>query len=82
MTPSLEGSPTKAKEAPSPHEVRLAPLDTNPVFQSLGEKDSRRFIGYFVTLLQEILLEMMFQNILGKKAFNFVIFDCQDKAEI
>ena len=31
MTPSLEGSPTKAKEAPSPHEVRLAPLDTNPV---------------------------------------------------
>ena len=27
----------KAKEAPSPHDVRLAPLDTNPVFQSLGE---------------------------------------------
>ena len=38
MTPSLEGSPTKAKEAPSPHEVRLAPLDTNPVFQCLGGK--------------------------------------------
>ena len=37
MTPSLEGWPTKAKEPPSPHEVRLAPLDTNPVFQSLGE---------------------------------------------
>ena len=36
MTPSLEGRPTKAKETPSPHEVRLAPLDTNPVFQSLG----------------------------------------------
>ena len=35
MTPTLEGWPTKAKEAPSPHEVRLAPLDTNPVFQSL-----------------------------------------------
>ena len=33
MTPSLEGLPTKAKEAPSPHEVRVAPLDTNPVFQ-------------------------------------------------
>ena len=32
MTPS-EGLPTKAKEALSPHEVRLAPLDTNPVFQ-------------------------------------------------
>ena len=25
----------QAKEAPSPHEVRLAPLDTNPVFESL-----------------------------------------------
>ena len=30
MTPSLEGWPTKAKEEPSPHEVRLTPLDTNP----------------------------------------------------
>ena len=36
MTPSLEGWPTKAKKAPSPLELRLAPLDTNPVFQSLG----------------------------------------------
>ena len=35
MIPSLEGLPTKAKEAPSPHEVRLSPLDTNPVFHSL-----------------------------------------------
>ena len=34
MTPS-EGLPTKAKEGPSPHEVGLAPLDTNAVFQSL-----------------------------------------------
>ena len=37
VTPSLEGWPTNAKEAPSPHEVRLASLDTNPVFQSLGD---------------------------------------------
>ena len=37
MTPSLEGLPTKAKEAPSPHEARLTLLDTNPVFQYLGE---------------------------------------------
>ena len=36
MIPSLEGSPTKAKEAPSLHEVRMSSLDTNPVFQSLG----------------------------------------------
>ena len=35
VTPSLEGQPTKAKVAPSPHEVRLVPLDTNPVFQRL-----------------------------------------------
>ena len=35
MTPSLKGWPTKAKEASSPHEVRLALLDTNPVFQCL-----------------------------------------------
>ena len=36
VTPSLEGLPTKAKEAPSPHEVTLAPLDTNPVRQILS----------------------------------------------
>ena len=42
MTPSLEGLPTKAKGAPSPHEVRLAPLDTNPVFQSVGKKLGRK----------------------------------------
>ena len=35
MTASLEGWPTKA---PSPYEVRLVPLNTNPVFQSLGGK--------------------------------------------
>ena len=35
MTPSLEGRPTKVKETPSPHEVRLAPLHTNAVFQCL-----------------------------------------------
>ena len=36
MTPSLQWSPTKAKETPSPYEVRPAPLDTTPVFQRLG----------------------------------------------
>ena len=38
VTPSLEGRSTKGKDAPSPHEVRLAPLDTNPAFHSLGDK--------------------------------------------
>ena len=37
VRPSLEWWPTKTKEAPSLHEVRLAPLDTNLVFQCLGE---------------------------------------------
>ena len=46
MTPSLEGLPTKAKEAPSPHEVRLAPLDTNPVFQSLWDKMLAIMVGW------------------------------------
>ena len=40
VTPSVEGWSTKAKEAPSPHEVSLAPLDTNPVFQCLGREFS------------------------------------------
>ena len=31
-TPSLEGWPTIAKEAPFPHEVGLTLLDSNPVF--------------------------------------------------
>ena len=57
MTPSLEGWPTKAKEAPSPHEVRLAPLDTNPVFQSLSDKKGRgevrtmKAYAYYFTVL-------------------------------
>ena len=38
LIPSLEGWPTNAKEVPSSHEVRLTPLDTNPVFQCLGYK--------------------------------------------
>ena len=38
MTPPLEGWLTKVKESPSPHEVRLTPQDTNPVFQCFGDK--------------------------------------------
>ena len=41
VIPSLEGWPTKAKKVPSPHDVRLAPLDTYPVFQSVGRKVSK-----------------------------------------
>ena len=49
MTPSLVGLPTKAKEAPSPHEVRLALLDTNPVFHSLGDKKTLKRIELLKT---------------------------------
>ena len=42
VTISPKGLPTKAEEAPSPHEVRLAPLDTNPVFQCLMETLKRK----------------------------------------
>ena len=38
VIPSIEGWPTKAKEATSPHEVRLTPLDTNRLFQCLEKK--------------------------------------------
>ena len=38
MIPAIEWCLTKAKEAPSPRELRLTPLDTNPVSQCLGEK--------------------------------------------
>ena len=38
VKPSLQGWQTKAKEAPSPHEVKLALLNTNLVFQSLARK--------------------------------------------
>ena len=50
MIPSLEGWPTKAKEAPCSHEVRVIPLDTKPVFQCLGEKclnDLRNELGNY-----------------------------------
>ena len=53
MTKSLEGSPTKANEAPSPHEVRLVPLDTNPVFPYLG--DHSKLLDYLKLVLSQRL---------------------------
>ena len=49
MIPSLKGWPTKAKEAPSPHEVTLAPLDTNPVFQNLGGRKYQTIVFKLVS---------------------------------
>ena len=57
MIPSLEGLPTKAKEVPSAHEVRLALLDTNPVFHSLGISSSDA--DELIDLLDSDMSEML-----------------------
>ena len=46
---SLEGWPTKAKEAPSAHEEGLAPLDTNPIFQCFWDDINLRYGVYSQT---------------------------------
>ena len=61
MTLSLEGRPTKAKEAPSPHRVRLDLLDTNPIFQCLEVKfmlDCQKInlLTYFLTTNKKKIL--------------------------
>ena len=48
MKQSLKGWLTKAKEAPSPHEVRLTPLETNPVFQFFGNKQIFEKFALFI----------------------------------
>ena len=50
MTPSLEVLPTKTKKAYSPHEERLDPLDTNPVFQSLEDNSMEKLDSAFVSV--------------------------------
>ena len=45
MTPSREGWPTKAEEAPSSHEVRLTLLDTNPESQCLEDNKLKEYIS-------------------------------------
>ena len=44
VIPSLEGWPTKAREAPSPYEVRLTVLDTNAVFKYLKNPYQESYI--------------------------------------
>ena len=67
MISSLEGLPTMAKEAPSPHEVRLAPLDTNPVFHSLGEKaDQGLYDNIFLRIHREFMSFDLALSVLAK----------------
>ena len=62
MKPSLEGWPTKAKEAASPHELRLALLDTNPVFQCLRD-ESKTVFSAVLHPKQFSLLKYHYQHI-------------------
>ena len=48
MTPSLEGWSTKAKEAPSPHKARLAPLDNNVLGKNLALMSFWMLIGLHI----------------------------------
>ena len=45
MIPSLEGWPTKAKEAPSPHEVRPTLLTPTQYFNVLGKTKGFKTTG-------------------------------------
>ena len=69
VTPTLEGWPTKAKEARSSHEVRLALLNTNPVFQSLRD-DPENLVLIFNKLVvdcinTQILLTLIWMSVGG-----------------
>ena len=67
MTLSLEVWPTKAKEAPSPHELRLAQMDTNPVFQYLGENVSS------VISVSPVMWRLSFVTLFAKSTIDCVI---------
>ena len=59
---------------PSPREVRLAPLDTNAVFQSLGAK--YKVLGLYIILVKasyqiilHILIAVLMNTAKGTKGF-------------
>ena len=63
VTPSLEGWPTKAKEAPSLDEIRLTPLDTYPVFQPsicLSKSPSNNCVNVFNQMIIHNILNNFF----------------------
>ena len=88
MIPSLKGLPTKAKEAPSPHEVRLAPLDTNPVFHSLRKSwgsswGSRNSISWresrgnrTVYLIVLFFIQIIVFQVMFQCVYNAKFFNC------
>ena len=78
MIPSLEGWPTKAKEAPSPHEVRLAPVDTKPVFQCLVFRIVRSVgvssacFGFFISSCSSFIFRLYLSLFLMYEFYNFL----------
>ena len=60
---SLEGLPTNAREAPSLHEVRLTPLDTNPVLLRLGDIYEKGVLKNIVKLAEKHLCLIFFNKI-------------------
>ena len=73
MTPSLEGWPTKTKEAPFSCEVRLLPLDTNPVFQCLGDFND------YGDIIFDLAYDKYFHENLETLVKCFVSFTCCNK---
>ena len=63
-----------AKEAPSPHEVGLAPLDTNSVFQCLRGKVDYCLGGYWI-LFAKCKLETNFK-FLSMNLNSFFVVTC------
>ena len=56
LRPSVEGWPSKAKEATSTHEVKLTPLETNPLFQCLGEKYVQKNLSMYLNIYKKIYI--------------------------
>ena len=54
VIPSLEGWPPHAKEVPPPHEVRLTPLETNPIFRYLGAITSQGILDDFTSKISRL----------------------------
>ena len=86
MTQSLEGWSTKAKDAPSPHGVRLALLDTDPVFSHLREFSptwcpllwrtllEERGYTWDIVLALQAVLEGVLVSIFSVSRFNLLIY--------
>ena len=89
MIPSLKEWPNTAKEATSPHKVRLTPLDTKPVFLCKLSSYSHLLVFIHMGLLKlnkiNLLFDMYLEHSpfvsrnLGNLSFSHHIWDLQYK---